>query len=109
MVERLPFTSLHVFPYSPRPGTAATRLGGAVPGDVSRRRASELRSLAEAKAASYSSLREGGSCDVVITERGKGLTEDYLSVSISDRSIPRRSRFRAVLRNRGGELTAIPA
>ncbi|HVZ78703.1 MAG TPA: MiaB/RimO family radical SAM methylthiotransferase, partial [Gemmatimonadaceae bacterium] len=27
LCEHLPFTYLHVFPYSPRPGTAATRLG----------------------------------------------------------------------------------
>ena len=29
-VEELPFTYLHVFPYSPRPGTAAERLGATV-------------------------------------------------------------------------------
>lgn len=108
LVERLPFTSLHVFPWSPRPGTAATRLGDRVSGSVSRRRASELRSLAGEKAASYAANRVGGFCDVVVTERGKGLTEDYLSVSIADRAIPRRSRFRAVLRDDGGELTALP-
>ena len=28
LVRALPFTALHVFPYSPRPDTAATRLGG---------------------------------------------------------------------------------
>ncbi|MDQ6718664.1 MAG: MiaB/RimO family radical SAM methylthiotransferase, partial [Gemmatimonadota bacterium] len=30
LLEPLPFTSLHVFPYSPRPGTAAPRMSGAV-------------------------------------------------------------------------------
>jgi threonylcarbamoyladenosine tRNA methylthiotransferase MtaB len=108
IVERLPFTSLHVFPYSIRPGTAASRLSGRVESAVSKRRAAELRTLARAKSDAYMAARVGGKCDVVVTERGKGLTEDYLSVAVPDRSIARRSRFSAVLHH-DGELTAIPA
>lgn len=107
-VERLPFTSLHVFPYSERPGTAAARLGSRVAGQVVRRRASELRALAREKAGAYAAGRAGGACDVVVTERGKGLTEDYLSVAVPDRTIPRRSRFRGRLRH-DEVLIAIPA
>ncbi|MGK2963554.1 MAG: MiaB/RimO family radical SAM methylthiotransferase [Gemmatimonadaceae bacterium] len=108
MVERLPFTSLHVFPFSARPGTPATRLDGPVSGTVARRRAAELRGLARVKAAAYAASRRGATCDVVVTERGRGLTEDYLSVTLPDRTIPRRSRFRGVL---GGddELSATAA
>ena len=106
LIERLPFTSLHVFPYSPRPGTAALKLIPKVGSDVSRERARELRVLAETKAAGYRASRNGKACDVVVTEKGKGLTGDYLSVDVAD-SIPRRSRFRAVLRETGGRLTAI--
>lgn len=108
LIERLPFTSLHVFPYSPRPGTAATRLDGTVSGSVARERAAELRELARAKAAAYAGSRRGSACDVVVTERGRGLTEDYLSVSLPDRTIPRRSRFRGVLGG-DGELSATAA
>ena len=108
LVESLPFTSLHVFPYSPRPGTAATRLGGAVPGDIARVRASELRDVAGRKERAYRRARTGGDCDVVVTERGKGLTEDYLSVAVADSTIPRRSRFRGRLQDDGHELTAVP-
>jgi threonylcarbamoyladenosine tRNA methylthiotransferase MtaB len=108
MVERLPFTALHVFQWSPRPGTAATRLGGRVPERIARRRARELRALGREKAEAYGATRVNGLCDVVVTERGKGLTEDYLSVAISDRTIPRRSRFAATLRMNAGVLTADP-
>lgn len=109
LVESLPFTALHVFPWSPRPGTAALRLGSRVSGAVARRRARELRELAAQKAAAYASSRDGQNCDVVVTARGKGLTEDYLSVSLSDPSVPRRSRLCAVLRSADGQLTAYPA
>ena len=108
LVERLPFTSLHVFPYSPRPGTAALRLDGQVPAIVARRRAAELREVARDKARGYALSRMGRACDVVVTERGKGLTEDYLTVAISDPGIPRRTRFKGVLSS-DSELTAIPA
>jgi threonylcarbamoyladenosine tRNA methylthiotransferase MtaB len=106
LVERLPFTGLHVFTYSPRPGTAATRLAGTVANDVARRRAAELRAIATEKARRYSQARAGGSCDIVVTERGKGLTEDYLSVRIGDDTLSRRSRFAATLRHAEGVLTA---
>lgn len=108
MIERLPFTSIHVFPYSPRPGTAATRLGAHVSGKDARQRARELRELGERKARAYAMSRTGGQCDVVVTERGKGLTEDYLSVAVPE-SIARRARFTGILSDNGAnQLTAIP-
>jgi threonylcarbamoyladenosine tRNA methylthiotransferase MtaB len=107
MVEDLPFTSLHVFPYSARPGTAATRLGSQVPSAIAKGRAAELRALAADKSASHQRSRIGQNCDVVVIERGKGLTEDYLSVSIADASLARRSRFDGVLHGEGDKLTAV--
>jgi radical SAM methylthiotransferase, MiaB/RimO family len=89
LIERLPFTGLHVFPFSPRPGTAASRLGSAVPERVASARASELRALASRKSTTYEAGRLGGTADVVVVARGFGLTEDYLSVDISDGNVPR--------------------
>ena len=105
LVEILPFTALHVFPYSPRPGTAALRLGPAVPGEIARQRAKELRAIAERKSAAYRGSRIGGDCDVVVIERNKGLTEDYLSVDVPD-AFARRTRFRGYLSEANGRLIA---
>jgi threonylcarbamoyladenosine tRNA methylthiotransferase MtaB len=52
-IERLPFTYLHVFSFSKRPGTKAAALANEVPGSVIKRRAHELRALSEAKAAAF--------------------------------------------------------
>src|SRR5438445_4412423 len=52
-IERLPFTYLHVFSFSKRPGTKAANLSNEVPGAVIKRRARELRALGESKAASF--------------------------------------------------------
>ncbi len=46
-IRRLPFTYLHVFSYSKRPGTAAEKLETEVPAAVIKRRARELRALGE--------------------------------------------------------------
>lgn len=87
LVEALPFTYLHVFPYSARPGVAATRLPGAVAPAAIRARAAELRALGAAKAAAYRAARMGGRADAVVCGRGAGrvelVTEDYLSLYLS--------------------------
>ncbi len=102
LVERLPFTSLHVFPYSPRPGTAATRLPDPVDPAVAADRAAELRALAAAKGAAYRASRVDGAADVVVVASGagkrEGLTEDYLTVLPSDPELPRGARLRCRLR-----------
>lgn len=108
LVRSLPFTALHVFPYSPRPGTAAVRLSGSVPQSVASRRAGELRDIASEKAARYAARQNGRKADVVAISKGAGLSEDYLSVDITDRRIFRRERFSATLALDGDRLTAIP-
>jgi threonylcarbamoyladenosine tRNA methylthiotransferase MtaB len=52
-IERRPFTYLHVFSYSPRPGTKAASLPNQVPAPTIKRRARALRSLAEQKSSAF--------------------------------------------------------
>jgi len=49
MIEELPFTYLHVFTYSPRPGTPAASMSGQVPVRVARERNRILRELGARK------------------------------------------------------------
>ncbi|HKV51656.1 MAG TPA: MiaB/RimO family radical SAM methylthiotransferase [Gemmatimonadaceae bacterium] len=104
LVSSLPFTGLHVFPFSPRPGTAAQRIGAAVSSADATRRAEELRAQGERLAAAYRERRAGGYADViVIGDRAhrNGLTEDYLSVIPADDALSRgtRTRMRLTLEN----------
>jgi threonylcarbamoyladenosine tRNA methylthiotransferase MtaB len=85
LVQALPFTYLHVFPYSARPGTAATRLSAAVPPGLAKERAGELRAIGATKAAAHAAGRAGQLADVVVVgsgERRRGLTEDYLEIDV---------------------------
>jgi threonylcarbamoyladenosine tRNA methylthiotransferase MtaB len=107
LVTSLPFTSLHVFQFSPRPGTAAIRLSNPVAQSTAAERAAELRELGERKSKAYAASRMGGRADVIVVERGRGLTGDYLSVHVPD-EFPRRDRFNATLATTGGRLSALP-
>jgi threonylcarbamoyladenosine tRNA methylthiotransferase MtaB len=81
LVEELPFTYLHVFPFSPRDGTAAAELEDRVPQRVAGERSRELREIALEKGRSYREGRVGGSAWVVLEgDGGWALTEDYLRV-----------------------------
>jgi threonylcarbamoyladenosine tRNA methylthiotransferase MtaB len=84
LVNALPFTYLHVFPFSMRPDVAAGRLPDPVSDARVRQRAAELRALGEMKADSYRVTRRGARADGVVSGREGGrleiLTEDYLTV-----------------------------
>ncbi|HEY3279425.1 MAG TPA: MiaB/RimO family radical SAM methylthiotransferase [Gemmatimonadales bacterium] len=90
LLSALPFTYLHVFPFSVRPDAPAAKLGEQVAPAAIRERARELRELGEAKARAYRARRAGRGADGVVSGRLAGkvdvLTEDYLSVYLpSDR------------------------
>jgi threonylcarbamoyladenosine tRNA methylthiotransferase MtaB len=114
LVERLPFTYLHVFPFSLRPGTAAEKLGAAVDSRVAVERARELRVLAARKSAAYRASRTGGLADVIVVRGGpgaaerEGVTEDYLTVLPGAPSLPRATRYPARLIAEGDRLSAVP-
>ncbi len=87
LIERLPLTYLHVFPYSPRPGTPAARFSGAVPQAQIKERCRTMRALGIEKKRRFYQGMIGKTLDVVIEEtRGqnnslsKGLSENYIPV-----------------------------
>jgi len=81
LVEELPFTYLHVFPFSPRDDTIASDLSDPVPQRVAGERSRELRGLAQEKGRVYRDRRSGEEARVVLEGRGGwALTEDYLRV-----------------------------
>ncbi|WP_375273536.1 tRNA (N(6)-L-threonylcarbamoyladenosine(37)-C(2))-methylthiotransferase MtaB [Methylorubrum thiocyanatum] len=83
LVEECELTHLHVFPYSPRPGTPAARMP-AVPGDVVRARAARLRAAGAASLARHLD-GEVGTRRRVLTERGDtGRTEAFSLVRFAE-------------------------
>ncbi|MDP9146738.1 MAG: tRNA (N(6)-L-threonylcarbamoyladenosine(37)-C(2))-methylthiotransferase MtaB, partial [Acidobacteriota bacterium] len=69
-IENLPFTYLHVFSFSSRPGTRAAGLPGQNLADTVRRRAREIRALGEKKSAVFRKAQIGRQLSV-LTLRSK--------------------------------------
>ena len=73
-IESLPLAYLHVFSYSPRPGTAAASMPNQVSPDAKKRRCHHLRAASESKQAAF--RRELlGTHQMVVIERGSGEDE----------------------------------
>jgi len=81
-IERLPFTYLHVFTYSERPGTPAIELPQvAVP--VRKDRTRLLRELAARKNAAFRASLVGQRLKAVTLTNGEALTENYVRVELA--------------------------
>jgi len=105
LIRELPFTYLHVFPFSPREGTVAAGLDLPVPQRVAGERARELRSLAHDKGRGYRRARVGSRAEVVLEGDGdRGLTGDYLRVAVRSERRPGGPRVSGILRSEGDEL-----
>jgi threonylcarbamoyladenosine tRNA methylthiotransferase MtaB len=68
-IERHPFTYLHVFSYSPRPGTKAAAMPNQVPAATIKRRARELRALGEVKSTTFRRSQIGRTLRVLTLHR----------------------------------------
>jgi threonylcarbamoyladenosine tRNA methylthiotransferase MtaB len=88
-IAGLPFTYLHVFTYSERPGTPAANDAAAVPMPVRKERNRVLRELAAAKNLEFRRRMVGRTLSAVtLHEPGSALTENYLKVELSSLKAP---------------------
>ena len=76
LVERLGITKVHVFPYSPRPGTR-TAVEDAVPPQVKRERGARLRALSDELSRRRWAARVGTTDRVLVDRPGRGYADDY--------------------------------
>ncbi len=87
MIEELPFTYLHVFTYSARPGTPAAEQPGQVPVAVARERNRVLREIASEKKAAFMRSLVGTVVEAITLQTGgadftEALTDNYLKMKI---------------------------
>ncbi len=87
LVERLPLTYLHVFPYSPRDGTEAATLGRQIPKAVKRQRSRILRELIRRKNFKFREGLLGRTVSAVAlgTEQAasRALTTNFVQIDLS--------------------------
>jgi threonylcarbamoyladenosine tRNA methylthiotransferase MtaB len=108
-VEELPFTYLHVFTYSARPGTPAADLPEQVPGPVAQERNRTLRELAARKKLAFQHSFVGKTLPAITLsafdgERTEALTDNYLKLRLSGRHEPNQWLTAHIENVSGGEL-----
>jgi threonylcarbamoyladenosine tRNA methylthiotransferase MtaB len=83
-IESHPFTYLHVFTYSERPGTEAAQLPSPVPVETRRERTRSLRQLSDEKNLAFRRRMVARTLPAVTLEqRGMALTSNFLKVELS--------------------------
>src|SRR5712672_2675960 len=103
LVEACGLTFLHVFPYSPRPGTPAARMPQ-VSGEVIKQRAKRLRATGEAALQRRLAFEIGATRQVLIESATQGRTEHFMPVAIAGET-PGAVRTLAIAGHDGALLT----
>ncbi|MDH7577250.1 MAG: tRNA (N(6)-L-threonylcarbamoyladenosine(37)-C(2))-methylthiotransferase MtaB [Bacillota bacterium] len=112
-ISSLPFRDLHVFKYSPRPGTPASRMPEQIPPEVKELRSKRLRALAGEMAAAYAKRFVGEMLTVLAERRARrrrdcweGLSDNYLRVvfpALPEKQELRGAFIRVRILNRDGD------
>jgi threonylcarbamoyladenosine tRNA methylthiotransferase MtaB len=89
-IEHLPFTYLHVFTYSSRPGTASAAMPGQVPVHVARERNRILRELAAMKNFQFRQRQVGRELEAITLHANdndwtEALSDNYLKIRLAGR------------------------
>jgi threonylcarbamoyladenosine tRNA methylthiotransferase MtaB len=95
MIEELPFTYLHVFTYSARPGTRAAEQSGQVRVEVARERNRVLREIASKKKVAFMQSLVGTVVEAITLQSGgkeftEAMTDNYLKMRIFGPHAPNR-------------------
>jgi len=87
LVEEAGLTFLHVFPYSPRPGTPAARMPQ-VPAPVRRERAARLREAGERRRAAFLAAQVGRRVRGLVEQGSRGHTDQFAPFRLAGEPLP---------------------
>lgn len=114
VLAALPLAAMHVFPYSPRPGTAAAAMPDAVPARTIRARAARLRALSQQQQARFRAAAIGTTLDVVSHRAPDregvlwAMSDHDLRVRLPSVAASFGQRLRARLHDDGESATLVP-
>jgi threonylcarbamoyladenosine tRNA methylthiotransferase MtaB len=92
-IESLPYTYLHIFPFSARPGTPAATAAGQVNGRVARERSQEIRAVITAKRQAFLAAQVGRTLPALTLDEAEegarmALTTNYLQAVLPGCEVP---------------------
>jgi 2-methylthioadenine synthetase len=80
LVQNLPFAYLHVFSYSDRPHTKASKMFPKVEERIKKERVRLLKALDQKKREDFKASMKGKTLRAIILEEGRALTENYIHI-----------------------------
>ncbi len=91
-IKSLPYTYLHIFPFSARPGTPASNASGQVNGRIARERSQEIRAIITAKRQAFVAAQVGHDLAALSLDEAEegarvALTTNYLKVALPETEI----------------------
>ena len=101
LLKRFPFSKVHVFPYSKRPGTLAAGFPNQITRGVKTSRARELSEAAVSARQKFAQSFIGKTVELVVedTKKVAGWTGEYLQCKIEGSVVPRKKLVRARVYN----------
>ena len=114
LVKEMPFSYLHVFPFSLRPGTYASRMTDQVNVSLRKQRYNTLNLLNSRKKAAYARSQINKTLDVVVEEADSdegmlGTSSNYLKIKICGKMYPKKSLVTvSIAEGAGDTLKGIP-
>jgi threonylcarbamoyladenosine tRNA methylthiotransferase MtaB len=84
LVQNLPFAYLHVFSYSDRPNTKASKMFPKVEERFKKERVRLLKALDQKKREEFKGSMKGKTLRAIILEEGRALTENYIHLEDED-------------------------
>jgi threonylcarbamoyladenosine tRNA methylthiotransferase MtaB len=107
LIEECGLSFVHVFPYSARPGTPASRMP-AVPETIVRERAARLRQAGAAALAADLAARIGGASEVLIERPHLGRATFYAAVAFAGEGAPGTVRRMRLVGRDADRLIGVP-
>ena len=107
LIEECGLAFVHVFPYSPRPGTPAARMP-AVAGAEIKERAGRLRAAGKAALAAELEARIGSETAVLIERHGRGRAEFYAEISFEGAAKAGAVQPMRLIESNGSSLVGVP-
>ncbi len=106
LVRALPFSNLHVFPYSPRRGTPAAGMPDQIPASIKKARAAELIAIGKTKREDFARTFFGQPVTILVENSKRdtiGWTPQYLPVRIPGIRLPRNTLATCIPQHITGE------
>jgi threonylcarbamoyladenosine tRNA methylthiotransferase MtaB len=114
LIEEIPFSYLHIFPFSSRPGTAASRMIDQIEVAVKKKRHDVLNLLNNVKKTAYMSSQINKTLEIVVEDEDPdqgmvGTSSNYLKIRVRSKEYPRKSLVTVSIAGRAGDaLMGVP-